>query len=105
MLNCRNSLTALVLWLAAPIVVALESGEPDPLFQDHSLIEITLTAPMKTLLGERPNDTYLRGVLSYQEADGRVVNFDVGVRTRGNFRRQARVCPFPPLRINFKKSR
>lgn len=104
MLNCRNLLIAALLPLAASTAIAVEPGEPDPLFGDDAPVEITITAPMKTLLGERPDDTYLRGTLSHREADGRTVEFDVGIRTRGNFRRDARVCPFPPLRINFKKS-
>lgn len=102
--NFRKLLIALALLVTTPIVLALEPGAPDPLFQDDSIVEIVITAPMKTLLGERPNDQYLRGTISYADAGGRVLDFDVGVSTRGNFRRQARVCPFPPLRINFKKS-
>jgi hypothetical protein len=104
MLNCRKLLVVAVLSFATQAAIALEVGEPDPLFQDDGVIHITITAPIKTLLGERPNETYLRGTLSYEEADGRVVDFDIGIRTRGNFRRQFSVCPFPPLRINFKKS-
>jgi hypothetical protein len=104
MLNCRKLLIVVAFVLATPIAIALESGDPDPLFQDDSVVEITITAPMKTLLGERPNDHYLRGTISYADDSGRVLDFDVGVSTRGNFRRQAKVCPFPPLRINFKKS-
>ena len=104
MLNCRKLLLAVLLPLAATNATAVESRDPDPLFRDHAPLEITITGPMKTLLGERPNDTYLRGTLSYREADGRTVDFDVGIRTRGNFRRDRRICPFPPLRINFKKS-
>ena len=102
--TCRKLLIAAALLLATPIAFALDPGAPDPLFQDDSVIAITITAPMKTLLGERPNDRYLRGTLSYADAAGRVLEFDVGVTTRGNFRRQVKVCPFPPLRINFKKS-
>jgi hypothetical protein len=104
MLNSRKLLTVVALMLATQVAYSLESGEPDPLFQDDSVIEIAITAPMKTLLGERPNDHYLRGTLSYTDASGRVLDFDVGVSTRGNFRRRVEVCPFPPLRINFKKS-
>ena len=104
MLNCRKLLVVAVLSFSTRAAIAVEVGEPDPLFQDDGVIHITITAPIKTLLGERPNETYLRGTLSYEEADGRVVDFDIGIRTRGNFRRQFRVCPFPPLRINFKKS-
>ena len=104
MLNCRRFLFAAALLFVVPVAMALEPGEPDPLFQDDEILEISISAPMKTLLGERPNDRYLRGTLSYEEVDGSIVEFDVGIRTRGNFRRQSSVCPFPPLRVNFKKS-
>jgi len=101
MLNCRKPLITIVLLFAAANAAA---GEPDPLFQDDSLIEVTITAPMKPLLGHRPDEEYLPGTLSYREADGSIVEFDIGIRTRGNYRRQPRVCPFPPLRLNIKKS-
>ena len=104
MLNYRKLLIAAVLALAAPVAMALETGEPDPLFQDDSVIEVTITAPMEPLLDKRPDEDYLPGTLAYTDADGNVVEFDIGIRTRGNFRRQPRVCPFPPLRVNIKKS-
>ena len=104
MLNCRKLLTVVGFVLATPIAHALEAGDPDPLFRDDSVVEITITAPMKPLLGHRPDEEYLPGTLTYTEADGSVVDIDIGIRTRGNFRRQPRVCPFPPLRINLKKS-
>ncbi len=104
MLNCRILLIVTYLILVAPGAPAQEPGDTDRLFRSDEILEVIITAPMKTLLGERPNDRYLRGTLSYEEADGSVVNFDIGIRTRGNFRRQRQVCPFPPLRINFKKS-
>lgn len=101
MLNFHKPLIAIVLLLAAANAAA---SEPDPLFQDDSLIDVTITAPMKALLGHRPDEEYLAGALSYTEADGSIVEFDIGIRTRGNFRRQSRVCPFPPLRLNINKS-
>jgi hypothetical protein len=104
MLNCRKLLIVAALLFAVPPAMALEPGEPDPLFQDDSVIEIVITAPMKPLLGKRPDEDYLSGKLAYTEADGSVVEFDIGIRTRGNYRRQPRVCPFPPLRVNIKKS-
>ena len=104
MLNFRILPVATLLLLTASGAPALEPGDADRLFQSDEIIEVSVTAPMKTLLGERPNDLYLRGQLSYAEADGSIVDFDIGIRTRGNFRREVRVCPFPPLRINLKKS-
>ena len=104
MLNSRFLLVASFLLLVVSGARAQESDDADRLFETDEILEISITAPMKTLLGERPDDYYLRGTLSYAEADGTVVDFDIGIRTRGNYRRQPRVCPFPPLRINFKKS-
>lgn len=104
MLNRCKPLIAVILFCAAPLVAALESGEADPLFQDDAVVEITITAPMKSLLRERSDEEYLPGTLAYTDADGSVVEFDIGIRTRGNYRRQPRVCPFPPLRVNIKKS-
>ena len=101
MLNRRKPLIALVLLSAAPFAIGAEA---DPLFQDDAVVEITINAPMKPLLGKRPDDEYLPGKLSYKEADGSVTEFEIGIRTRGNYRRQPRVCPFPPLRLNIKKS-
>ncbi len=76
----------------------------DPLFQDDTPIEIIVTAPLRSLMRERPDEVDLDGRIQYTGSDGNTVEFDVGVRTRGNYRRQLRVCPFPPLRLNFKSS-
>lgn len=104
MLNCCKLLIAVALLFAVPVATALETGEPDPLFQDDSVVDITITAPMKALLRERPDEDYLPGTLAFTEADGSIVEIDIGIRTRGNYRRQLRVCPVPPLRINIEKS-
>lgn len=103
MLNFRTLLAIIVCSLPGSWTSAQEAGGPDPLFQDHAVVDITITAPMPTLLKRRPDDVYLPGTASYTDADGNVVSLEIGIRTRGNFRRQPRVCPFPPLRINFKK--
>lgn len=104
MLNRLYVLAATLSLAIAADSFALAAGEPDPLFRDDTAIEIRITAPMDTLLGERPNVRYLRGAMSYEDLDKGAIEFDIGIRTRGNFRRQSEVCPFPPLRINLKKS-
>lgn len=72
------------------------------LFTDDSILQVRIEAPLETLSGERPDDEYLDGSLSYTEADGRMQRFDVRLQTRGRFRRQRSTCPFPPVRLNFK---
>ena len=104
MMNFRILLTIIVPLLFAAGAHTLEVGDADRLFQDDAVLELTITAPLPALLKRRPNEEYLPGSLSYTAADGSIVNMDIGIRTRGNFRRQKRVCPFPPLRLNIDKS-
>ena len=104
MLNFRTLPVLVLLPSFAPAVLAQDTGETDPLFSDHSAVVLTITAPMPSLLKQRPNQEYLPGSIEYTEADGSTVTIDTGVRTRGNYRRQKRICPFPPLRVNVDKS-
>ena len=78
--------------------------EADPLFQDDQPLEITITAPLTALMRERPDEDYLTGHIRYTVSHGNTVDFDVGIRTRGKYRRQSKICPFPPLRLNFRSS-
>jgi len=75
-----------------------------PLFADDSVIRVTISGPVTTLTRKRPDDQELPATLSYTADDGSPVVLDVKLRTRGNFRRQRKTCPFPPVRINFRKS-
>lgn len=104
MLNLRALPIGVMSTALLAVAFAEATGKADPLFDDHSVIELTITAPFRSLLKRRPNEDYLPGRISYSDADGKVVTIDAGVRTRGNYRRQKRVCPFPPLRINVDKS-
>jgi len=95
----------LTLLLALPAAMSshaqqIESG--DPLFADNEIFDVTLRAPLRILVRERPIEGYLPGVFSHVGADGTTTSLDVGIRTRGHFRNDN--CDFPPLRLNFKKS-
>jgi hypothetical protein len=74
---------------------------PDPLFQSVEILHMTITAPLTTLVRERPKDDYLPGVIQYTEAAGNAVKLDLEIRTRGHFRHQK--CDYPPLLLNLKK--
>ena len=74
---------------------------PDPLFQGDEILHMTITAPLTTLVRERPKDNYLPGVIQYMNADGTVVKLDLEIRTRGHFRHKT--CDYPPLLLNLRK--
>ena len=87
--------------LVATSASAQEIGTPDPLFQNDETLHVTITAPLTTLVRERPKDDYLPGVFQYTETDGTAVKFDIEIKTRGHFRHKT--CDYPPLSLNFKK--
>jgi len=88
-----------VLLIAAPS----SAQELAPLFADRAPLEVTIEAPLTTLMTERPDEEYLEGTFSYMDAGGVVQNLDLKIRTRGNFRRTKEICDFAPIRLNFKK--
>ena len=75
-----------------------------PLFADHSVLEVTIDAPLTALMDVRPDKAYLDGSFSYTEADGTERKLGLKLQTRGNYRRAKEHCDFAPLRLNFDKS-
>ncbi|MDJ0699303.1 MAG: hypothetical protein QNJ07_05560 [Woeseiaceae bacterium] len=90
---------AAILSLAGGVVAAQQSQLPDPFFRDDSLVTATLTAPMAFVLEDRSVEEQAPGTLA---VDGEI--YEVQVRARGRFRRDPKICDFPPIRLNFRKS-
>jgi hypothetical protein len=80
----------------------VEAGSTDPLFQSQAPLKVAITAPLSTLVRDRSETEYLPAVFSFKEADGTLVELNVLVRARGNFRH--RNCDFPPITLNFRRS-
>jgi hypothetical protein len=92
--------------LSTPVPVAADEkapAKPNPLFADSEILEVTIKAPFSLLMRERPVDEDVAGQLAYSDAVLGEVVLDIGIRTRGRYRLQERVCPFAPMRLNFKK--
>ena len=94
--------TLSLLALLATSLQAETIATPDPLFQDADALQVTLTAPLTTLIEERSNEEYVNAVFEYSETGGEASAFDVKIRARGHLRRE--ICVLPPLLVNFKKS-
>jgi hypothetical protein len=99
-----SSAVALAALVAFPATHAQTFGEADPLFLSNEPLELRLAAPLDTLMKERPDEDELAGEATWTAEDGTSVTVQVDVRTRGNYRRQADVCRFAPVRLDFKKS-
>ncbi|MDH3587740.1 MAG: hypothetical protein OEQ30_11675 [Gammaproteobacteria bacterium] len=99
----RSSLPLLLCLLSpAAASLAADGADPDPLFQSHETLDVTLSAPLTTLVRDRPTEEYVQGTLAHIGDDGEVKTFDVKVRARGHSRNE--ICDLPPLWLNFKKS-
>ncbi len=91
---------------AKPIVVASSRETPKQpaaapaFFESHDPIEVTLTANLGKLRGDKGADAPWRpATMSYRGADGNALTVPLRARTRGIWR--LRMCDFPPLRLNF----
>jgi hypothetical protein len=99
--SCRTIGVSLSCLLALSAFADSDSN-PDSLFQSDETLRVTITAPMTTLVEERPTEGYLNGSFQYENSAGSLETFDLKIRTRGHTRHAN--CDFPPLRLNFKKS-
>lgn len=92
-----------VLFIAVGLLAAASATAADPLFESHDTLQVRIDAPLTGVLDERDSGEYFQGRFHYNEADGSERSFDIQLRARGRYRRQARTCRFPPIRINFRK--
>ena len=74
-----------------------------PLFASNDLLEVTIRAPIREIMRARSTEEDTPGTISYEDPEAGTVTIDLGIRTRGKYRHQKDVCPFAPLRLNFKK--
>lgn len=100
--------------LGAAVILALASTRSyayefdgyagiSPLFAEDTVLDVTIEAPIKTLMEVRPDLAYLKGRFKYIEADGTEKTIGLKLRTRGNYRRDPEHCSFAPIRLNLKK--
>ena len=82
--------------------IAENSQAVTPLFASHSLLHVTIEAPLTTLMNDRPEEEYLDGIFTFVEADGAEQSIDLKIRTRGSYRRSKDHCNFAPIRLNFR---
>lgn len=98
-----------LLVIAATAAAADEEGEAPkvaPLFNSHDVVPVTITAPFSEIMATRSVEEELQGTFVYTDIEsGEEVTLDIGIRSRGRFRRKKEVCQFTPLRLNFRKTK
>lgn len=77
-----------------------------PLFASHEPLKMVLRAPFDDLFRDRSDDApELPALLTYLSETGDSVHVELDVELRGNTRRQRSTCSFPPIRLDFPRSR
>lgn len=80
-------------------------GQTD-LFGTDDILELRLKGPTQTLFNDRgDNAIYHKMDISYTDEEGEIISIPLKVKTRGNFRRDKSNCYYPPLRLNFSKTK
>ncbi|MGB5257072.1 MAG: hypothetical protein WBN44_07445, partial [Woeseiaceae bacterium] len=100
----HRTLAALSWFLLASTSFAQGADDADPLFQTNGTLDVRIVAPINTILRERSDEEDVDGKFEYTDDAGELVELDIGIRTRGISRLKKETCPFPPLRLDFKKS-
>lgn len=95
--------TVAALLLAALAVELRADDGALPLFSDDAVLELRIEAPFTTLIRERSDTEYLDGYIYHTDTTGAERQLDLKLRARGRYRRQIDTCPFPPVRLNFRK--
>ncbi len=87
------------------LIMGRAPGQKSALFDSDKVLEFTLRADLKTVFRDRgENPEYYPASIAYDSGEISF-NIPIKVRTRGHFRKLASNCKYPPLLLNFAKSR
>lgn len=82
---------------------SLYSQKPKKLFRSDSLLELTITLPLKDVINNRTERQQYDSELSFTSDDGTIINHPIKVKVRGKTRANKQICTFPPLELQFNK--
>ncbi|MCU0377265.1 MAG: hypothetical protein MUC78_03310 [Bacteroidales bacterium] len=72
------------------------------LFEDDTILEITLQFDLSTYLRAKPKEEYLKGKITFHPALADSITRDIRIRTRGEFRNNW--CFYAPIELNLKNA-
>ncbi|MBX2876164.1 MAG: CotH kinase family protein [Saprospiraceae bacterium] len=82
------------------------SSAQGKLFDSDTILELELSGDTRSLFNDREGEaSYFKMELTYQDSSGEQIVHPLKVKTRGNFRRDRTNCFYPPLWLNFPKSK
>ena len=94
-------LTLAVLMTGTAQAQAVDTPKPAKLFSTTDTLDVTISAPWRTLEKNDDNQDPYPAKLEYRDAAGQTVSLELTVERRGITRQD--VCSFPPIRLRFEK--
>jgi hypothetical protein len=84
-----------------------DSTQPGPLFESDDPLFLRFEGDLETLLKDRDSvtSTFHRFKFTYRVGEAEPVALNLDVKTRGHWRRQEKNCDFPPLMLDFPRTR
>ena len=81
------------------------SGQSNALFKNDQIIELTLYGQINDVFKDRGESSSYHKASVIHNLGGVKKEIPLKIKTRGNFRRSASNCKFPPLLLNFPKNK
>lgn len=92
-----------ILVLSAPAKQAQAHNNLTDLFSDETPLKVELVFNYKKFIRHKYKNEYMPAVVHIELDEGMIVSDSIRMKARGEFRR--RYCTFPPIKLNFKKSK
>jgi hypothetical protein len=99
------SVTPPLLFLSATVLAAPISAQDVPLFASDEVLQFTVVAPLEDIFDHRDQESEEYPGIIIVDAGTHLDTVEVDIRTRGRSRLDNSICRFPPLRLDFPKSR
>ena len=95
----------ILLGRSVPVLLAQPQNDASArLFASDEPLDLTLTGDLRAVFKDTRDDRpYRPAQLWHLDANGDSTLFEIGLKTRGFYRRKYLNCNVPPLRLNFKK--
>lgn len=102
-----NILWIISIWTLSVIDLNLVSNydqTKETLFDKEEILELTIKGPVQKLIRDRSDQAVNQAMQVSYSIGNEVITIPLKMKTRGNFRRQAGNCTYPPLLMDFNGS-
>ncbi len=96
----KVSALLLLFFTAAGFQAAAQAIDSIKFFTDNRIIDMTLTTDIRSLQNQKGEDQFQEAAVVCRFPDSSVINENIQVAARGNFRRG--YCRIPPISMNFR---